>query len=212
MPNPRSQNTLTRAIQLSIRGLLFEQLCFTQFTYAVAIEPQPAAPNLANFLTLWEGEVMDMWLSGISQDYTISGLSCRELTDPARGGEFLQPIGPPVGAVAVASLPSICACCVSWQTGLFGRCGRGRTFWPGIPSDGTTEGVLTNAHRLTMVAAAGNIAATPITLGTLDYRLYLVSPASSSLDTGIVKGEQVSSFTVRTSVSSVRRRKVGQGA
>lgn len=209
MPNPRSTTRMQRCIQLSIRGLLFEQLCFTQLYYGSTVQPAPDPPNLTTFLGLWEGTVMDMFLAPISQDYHITGLTARELTNPSRGGEFILPGD--AGAVAQPALPSIVAVCVTWYTALFGKCGRGRTFWPGIPADATTEGVITNAYQTNMNLSVNNMLSNPIEVGGITYRLHVMSPASSNLEEGLVYGDQITSFTVRTSVSSVRRRKVGLG-
>jgi hypothetical protein len=98
--------------------------------------------------------VIPAWLDSISQDCTITGLSCRRVY-PTGGPTFEVAIGS-VGLYAEdTSVPQVVAV-LQFFTSNFTRRGRGRTHVSGVPENRVQDGLLTNAvaGKLALVLGA----------------------------------------------------------
>lgn len=209
MPNPAPTTVWGRAVRCTVIGELFGQTTINNFYYGNTTAG--SAPNITNFHSQFQTNVLLNFVSLLSQDFSVVGVTYTVISHPLVAPGFRSATANNVGLIAQDSLPPQMAVCIAWYTSLAGRRGRGRTFFPGVASTHHSDGVLTGAAKTSWTTVALSMDDDSWAVDGVTFSHFLFSPTSSDLELGTIRGELVVSGTVRDELCSIRRRKIGRG-
>lgn len=191
-------------------GLGQELVCTFHYRQLTAESGVNGAEDLVN---AWYGNMASLWADTFASSNIFTLLEARGITDPTEG--FDLPVSPAVAGTRSSGepLPPQSAAVITWSTGLIGRRYRGRNYlWYTMETD-QSQGTWTAGYQTAMddFAAANLYIAGAPSWASFDLMVY--SKPNPDLDPpwgGAIT--PVTSYIIRTTVNTQRRRKIGVGS
>jgi len=188
-------------------------LSITSFHYFNNVIGSVGPSDLVDLSTAWKAQFATHFRACLSPLTTLLWTYLAEIhygTCPSFQGDFA---GGTVGTAGTSNLPMETAAIISKYSAVKGKHGRGRIFMPAIPNTFTTPATDADTLNATATTAYGNLQAdmtATLTAGAKTWVPYIVSsPVPPAI--GADFGTTLLSTVLRTTLSTVRRRRKGRG-
>lgn len=150
-----------------------------------------------------------LFLSPLSVQFQMTGVRVQDMSPGVSAG-IVVPASGAGGNTTDDALPSICALCVTWRTGLKGVSGRGRTYLTGFAEDSQNGSFwIGEIQTWAQDNFAGNLLGSFGPTSGADYALSLIHTVSGGVRLTPPTADPLLSFTINNSVRSQRRRGAG---
>lgn len=216
---PRNNAPLPLAPVTLIRhtAVLSCQAGAVQMNFDYVGDGMSASPyaDLQNFGTVWAGLNLANLVAALAADTKVQSFTSQMLNiNTIPSAEYI-PVGAPIaGSIAGTSLDSVQAVVVSRYTNTKGQHGRGRTYFGPISSTfvtpATSPNQLNAAGAVVLKTLFDAIQGGLVTVGGVNYAWGVfqrpVQPANE-----VSRAQAASSYVIRTTFGTARRRRLGRG-
>lgn len=208
--NPPLPLLTTPAYRVVVQFLCDNQVCIITQDYIMQTQGQSSLSEY-NIANAFKTAVQSSLQSVLDSTSSITSYKVACLSVPARMPYILA--SGVAGNVSNTHIPLEMAVIVTKQTLTKGQHGRGRMYFPGVPSTFVSPLVDPNRINLTGSTAYQAVASAMTSASIVDSGNQALPAVTQRVHGGaaVVNGQTVASFVVRALLGTVRRRRIGRG-
>lgn len=212
MPAPWSEG-----FRLRVKGKIHNQDCIQVMHFATNLaihDPQTLNAFLQQLCTHMLGCITDELLGGVTSDYTIEGVEAVRIHPTLSDPQFVAAGAQNQGTLGTTNV-SFAATQIEIRTGVKGRSGRGRNYWPPPSDNEMTQSSINTGGQAAFIAFAACVLgkfigigkSTPFSLGVFSRKKVnnVVQPFDDAFSEAI-------SYSLVPLIAKMGSRKVGRGS